>query len=365
MGTDTGSNLLEPGDTPHENLQFLFFCTAVIAAVNKHQALLRASIAGAGQDHRLGANEAPPAIISIFLGAELEKVYNAIESGSGDAATPKTYLGLGATVLPRLPLHGGDRNRTSPFAFTGNKFEFRALGSSASLGMPNTVLNTIVAEAVDLLADQVQSGVDGGSSLEEAVLEAVKQGWASNKQVVFGGDNYSDEWHAEAEQRGLFNLRTTVDALPWLVNEQTVEVFGKYSVLSERELEARYEVFTEQYVTTLNIEAETAADIARTALLPAAIRHLGRLNEAGSSPGLDTLKSELTSLIDEFVAAIKVLDEKNDSHPDAEPIEGAKYVRDQVVPAMNAVRDVADRLEKVVSDDLWPLPKYSEVLFIK
>src|SRR4051812_12743994 len=185
MGTDTGVNLLEPGDTPHENLSFLFFCTSVIAAVNKHQALLRASIAGSGQDHRLGANEAPPAIISIFLGAELEKIYDAIETGSGDAATPQAYLGLGASVLPRLPKHGGDRNRTSPFAFTGNKFEFRAAGSSQSLGLPNTVLNTIVAESVDAMAGAVQERVNGGASVEEAVLAVVKDTWSSHKAIVF------------------------------------------------------------------------------------------------------------------------------------------------------------------------------------
>jgi glutamine synthetase len=366
MSTDTGHNLLEPGDTPHENLQFMFFCTAVIAAVNKHQALLRASIAGAGQDHRLGANEAPPAIISIFLGAELEKVFDALESGSGDAATPKAYLGLGTSVLPRLPLHGGDRNRTSPFAFTGNKFEFRALGSSASLGMPNTVLNTIAAEAIDAMTTRLQEAVDGGSTLEEAAVEVIEKAWTANKAVVFHGDGYSDEWHQEAEERGLLNLRTTPDALPWLVDEQTVEVFSKYSVFSERELEARYEVFVEQYTTTINIEAETAADMARTALLPAAISHLGRLNAAGSGTGIDTLKAELNELVDEFVAAIKVLDDRNDNHPhDCAAIDEAIYVRDEVIPAMDAVRDVADRLEKVVSDDLWPLPKYSEVLFIK
>src|SRR6201996_8088485 len=203
MGTDDGENLLDPGDTPHENLLFLFFCSAVIRAVNRHQQLLRASVANAGQDHRLGANEAPPAIISIFLGAELEKAFGAIDSGSGDAATPQAYLSLGASVLPRLPLHGGDRNRTSPFAFTGNKFEFRALGSSMSLGMPNTILNTIVAQAVDTLSDKLEAAISGGATMEEGVLAVVKETWSANKQVVFGGDGYSEEWHAEAARRGL------------------------------------------------------------------------------------------------------------------------------------------------------------------
>ena len=249
MGTDTGLNLLDPGDTPAENLQFLFFCAAVIQAVNKHQALLRASIASAGQDHRLGANEAPPAIISIFLGAELEKVFDAIEAGKVQPSKPGSFLGLGTPVLPPLPLHGGDRNRTSPFAFTGNKFEFRALGSSSSPAFPNTVLNTIVAESVDELADKLKAALKGsGATLEKAVTSVVKEAWAANKQIVFDGDGYSEAWHKEAEKRGLANLRTTPDALPWLVDKPTVAAFKKYKVLSKRELESRYEVFTEQYV---------------------------------------------------------------------------------------------------------------------
>ena len=207
MGTDTGSNLLEPGDTPADNINFLFFCAAVIQAVNKHQGLLRASVAGIGQDHRLGANEAPPAIISIFLGAELTKVFEAISSGSGDPHTPGSFLELGAEVLPPLPMHGGDRNRTSPFAFTGNKFEFRALGSSQSLAFPNTVLNTIVAEAIDDLSDKLEA--KGGGDLAAAVTEVVKEAYDANKQIVFDGDNYDEAWHKEAEERGLKNLRTT------------------------------------------------------------------------------------------------------------------------------------------------------------
>ena len=232
MGTDTGSNLLEPGDDPASNIRFLFFCSAVIAAVNKHQALLRATVANAGQDHRLGANEAPPAIISIFLGAELEKAFESIASGSGDGSTEKGVLGLGTPVLPPLPMHGGDRNRTSPFAFTGNKFEFRALGSSMSLAFPNTVLNTIAAEAIDSMAEDLENALNGGATLEDAVAQVVKQAYSANKQVLFMGDNYSEEWHAEAERRGLFNLRTTPDALPWVTHEQTVSMFGNYGVLS-------------------------------------------------------------------------------------------------------------------------------------
>src|SRR4051812_10788485 len=346
MGTDTGINLLDPGDTPHENLLFLFFCSAVIRAVNAHQQLLRASVANAGQDHRLGANEAPPAIISIFLGAELEKAFGAIESGSGDAATPQAYLSLGARVLPRLPLHGGDRNRTSPFAFTGNKFEFRALGSSMSLALPNTVLNTIVAEAIDALADDLESATGAGKSVEESILAVVKAAWAENKPIVFSGDNYSEEWHTEASERGLANLRQTPEALPWLLEPSTVQAFSRYGVLSERELHSRYEVSLEQYVTTINIEGETAASIARTMLLPAAIRWLGTLQGVSGGPGMARLTEESAELVDQLTSAIFALEEANIGHPapdgDDDALAAAKYVRENVFPAMAAVREVAD-----------------------
>jgi glutamine synthetase len=363
MGTDEGENLLEPGDTPAENAQFLFFCAAVIQAVNKHQALLRASVANVGQDHRLGANEAPPAIISIFLGAELEKVFSAIVSGSGDASTPGATLGLGTPVLPPLPMHGGDRNRTSPFAFTGNKFEFRALGSSMSLGFVNTVLNTIVAEAVDALSDELETALQGGTELGAAVTEVVKKAYGANDRIVFDGDGYSQEWHEEAERRGLANLRTTPDALPWIINPQTTEVFGKYDVLSERELHSRYDVFVEQYAVKLNIEAETAASIARTMIWPAAVRHLTLLKEAGVEAAI----GETEALVAQLWDALAKLESVNeaDNQPDDEPLPWATYMRDEVIPAMDAVREVADKLERVVADDLWPLPKYAEMLFIK
>jgi glutamine synthetase len=361
MGTDTGLNLLEPGDTPHENISFLFFTAAVIQAVNRHQALLRASVASVGQDHRLGANEAPPAIISIFLGAELRKVFDTIEAGEGDPATPGSFLGLGTPVLPPLPMHGGDRNRTSPFAFTGNKFEFRTLGSSQSLALPNTVLNTIVAEAVDQLGDKLEQLTSAGTGVNEAVVQIVREAYAANKQICFDGDNYAESWYDEAEKRGLANLRTTVDALPWLVEHQTLQTFERYDVLSERELESRFEVSVEQYTTNVNIEAETAASIARTMLLPAAVRHLTGLKTAGH----DGLIAETQELVGEFYDAILALEKANTDHPAEEGLELAKYMRDSVIPAMEAVRAVADRLERIVADDLWPLPKYSEMLFIK
>ncbi len=365
FGTDTGVNLLEPGATPHENLQFLFFCSAVLTAVNKHQELLRASIASPGQDHRLGANEAPPAIISIFLGAELQKVYDAIESGSGDAATPSSYLKLGASVLPHLPMHGGDRNRTSPFAFTGNKFEFRALGSSMSCGLPNTVLNTIAAQAIDQLSDALESQLAGGAEVAEAVLAVVKDAYAENKRIVFNGDNYTEDWHAEAEARGLSNLPQTPDALPALISDSAIEVMGSYDVLSARELESRYEVFVEQYVAKLNIEGETTFTMAKSLLLPAAFRYLGELGLAGDSAGVATIRAEVTGLVDQFVERIASLGEANANHPAGDVLDAAKYVQGTVVPAMAGVREVADQLESVVPDSLWPLPKYSEILFIK
>jgi len=359
MGTDTGDNLLEPGDTPNENIKFLFFCAAVIKAVDRHQALLRASVANVGQDHRLGANEAPPAIISIFLGAELERVFEAIADGKAAPSSDNGFLGLGTPVLPPLPLHGGDRNRTSPFAFTGNKFEFRMLGSSSSLGLPNTVLNTIAAEAIDELCDALEGKLADGSPTD-AMIEVIKSAYTDHRRIIFSGDNYADEWHSEAASRGLENLRSTPDALPWLVNEQTVAMMSRYGVLSERELEARYEVSVEQYFVKLNIESETASSIARTMLLPAAVRHLNELLASDREGMID----EFAPIVTDFHESIVALEQAN-ADPGLEGMELAHYMRDTVIPAMTAVRGVADQLEKLVADNLWPLPKYSEILFIK
>ena len=290
-------------------------------------------------------------------------MFGAIERGEVGESTPESFLGLGTPVLPPLPMHGGDRNRTSPFAFTGNKFEFRALGSSMSLSLPNTVLNTIVAEAVDYLAEELENALNDGVELEAALRPILQRSYAANKPVVFGGDNYSEEWHAEAEARGLLNLKATPDALPYLVSDQTQELFSNYGVLSTRELESRYEVFLEQYVTKLNIEAETAASIAKTMLLPAAARHLALLLGAQ----LGELASETEALVSELVEAIKGLESANleENQPDGEVLEHAEYMRDITIPAMTSVRAAADKLEKVVADDLWPLPKYSEILFVK
>ena len=361
MGTDTGHNLLEPGDTPAENLSFLFFCAAVIQAVNKHQGLLRATVANIGQDHRLGANEAPPAIISIFLGGELEKVFDTMAAGEGDPHTPGELLDLGAEVLPDLPLHGGDRNRTSPFAFTGNKFEFRALGSSMSLAFANTVLNTIVAEAIDDLAAKLEEF--GTDDLKAAVEHVVAESYRENSRICFDGDGYSQEWQDEAEKRGLKNLRTTPDALPEVISDTTVETFDRYSVLDKRELEARFDVWVEQYAMEANIEAETAADIARTQIIPAVARYITMLDDADA----DALEKEARGLFDDLVEKTMALEAVN-MYPDgidAEGLDLAIYARDEQLAKMHDVRVVADKLERIVADDLWPLPKYSEMLFIK
>jgi glutamine synthetase len=360
MGTDVGENLLDPGDTPEDNLHFLFFAAAVIKAVDTHQGLLRASVASAGQDHRLGANEAPPAIISIFLGSELENVFDALARGEVYVSPAGELMGLGSPVLPTLPKHAGDRNRTSPFAFTGNKFEFRALGSSMSPGLPNTVLNTIAAEAIDNLCEDLESAIGGGVSVKEAIAQVVGGAYRDHNRIVFGGDNYAEEWHAEAERRGLLNLRTTPEALPELISPATMATFDNYGVLTERELHSRFDVFLEQYVTNINIEAETAADIASTMLLPAALRYL----ELISASGISAVDGEVRPLVEKFVTAIADLKAVNDEHPEGTEAE-AVYMRDAVLVAMAEVRKYADALERLVADDLWPLPKYAEILFIK
>lgn len=361
MSTDLSGNLLDPGDTPHSNLIFLFYCSAVIKAIDEHQGLLRATAAGEGQDHRLGANEAPPAIISMFLGGELEAVFDAIEAGEGDPSSPGSFLGMGTPVLPPLPRHGGDRNRTSPFAFTGNKFEFRALGSSQSLGLCNTVLNTIAAEAIDQLADVLEAKLAAGTALATAVTEVTAETYRAHKRIIFDGDGYAQEWQDEAERRGLLNLRTTPDALPMLVADKSVALFEKYDVLSHREVEARYDVLVEQYGVKVNIEGETAAHMARTLIFPAAVEQLKRLEAVG----LEAPAAEIRTLTDELYARILRLEEVNRTEGELSDIGHARFMRDELLPAMGAVREISDKLERIVADDIWPLPLYQEMLFIK
>ncbi len=362
MSTDSGENLLDPGKDPHSNAQFLAFLLGVIRAVNVHSDLLRASIADAGNDHRLGANEAPPAIMSIFLGSQLEDVIHQIEAGPASASKDGGQLDLGVFSLPGLSRDATDRNRTSPFAFTGNKFEFRAVGSSAPIYWPQTVLNTAVADSLSQLADELEKlqpqDFDGLSE----ILSEIARG---NKQVLFEGNGYSAEWHAEAERRGLPNNKTTVDALPALATAKAKSVFARFGVLSERELAARYEIAWERYVKVGDIEASAALDIARTMILPAAIRYLGQLYSVGpASRAVEALCSEVGRLVDELSAAIDDLDHaQHVAHEAGSVQDEARAFVDRVLPAQGALRVAADKLETLVADDLWPLPKYRELLF--
>ena len=373
LGTES-ANLLEPGGTPHHNMQFLFFCTCVLRAVERHQDLLRSAVAFAGNDHRLGANEAPPAIISVFLGDQLADVFEQIER-SGEATSSKQggLMGLGTPVLPQLPAHAGDRNRTSPFAFTGNKFEFRALGSSQSVSWPATVLNTIMAESVDELCTALEAEVAKGTGFEEALTRLIAEESSRVKRIIFNGDGYADEWQEEAERRGLLNLRTTLDALELMASEKNQALFEKYGILTPRELESRHEVALEQYFKTINIEGETSADIAATMVLPAAVRYLSDLLAAAEraadikleTRGLRATLEKVNSLVDELRAALDALREQNEELGGETVHSKAYHMRDNVVPAMTAVRTVVDRLEKVVPDDMWPLPTYRDMLFVK
>ncbi len=374
MATDTGHNLLEPGDTPHDNIQFLFFCAAVIRAVYRHQDLLRISVATAGNDHRLGANEAPPAIMSVFLGEQLEHVFEQLKSGPATESKQGGLLGLGVKTLPHLPRHAGDRNRTSPFAFTGNKFEFRAVGSAQSVALPNTVLNLIVAEALDDMATMLEQKLAGKrktkATFEAAVAEVLAEVSREASPIVFNGDGYSEAWHQEAEKRGLLNLRSTVDALPLLITEKNVKLFEKYGVLSERELHSRHEVMLEQYFTAINIEAETLEMMARTMVLPAAVRYLRELlevlDEAGeiAVDGVKKTAEEVAHWTNELRKAIDHLIEQN-KHAEDSLEANVEHMHAHVIPAMEAVRYAADKLERCVPSNLWPLPTYREMLFVK
>ncbi|WP_119673695.1 glutamine synthetase III [Deinococcus sp. RM] len=366
MSTNAGENLLEPGDTPHENLQFLFFTSAVIKAVDEHQDLLRISVASASNDHRLGANEAPPAIISIFLGSELSDIFDRLESGQGGRGAEAGLLGLGTSVLPPLPRHAGDRNRTSPFAFTGNKFEFRAAGSSQSISFPITVLNTIVADAVSALAAELKAKLEGGADLNSAVADIVKATYSAHKRIVFNGDGYSDEWHQEAEHdRKLLNLRTTLDAVHHLTDAKNGALFEKFKVLSDRELAARQEIMYDIYFKTVNIEGETTEYMARTMILPAAVKYLSELHAAGGSKAVRGVAAEVEAAADELFDAVQALSAQNTATGGDEVHEKAHHMRDQVLPAMSAVRKAADKLEKVVAEQHWPLPTYRQMLFVK
>ncbi|WP_145452600.1 glutamine synthetase III family protein [Gimesia panareensis] len=372
MGSASQGNLLDPGDTPHENAQFLLFCGAVIRAVHKFQGLLRSVVASASNDHRLGANEAPPAIISVFLGDQLTDVFEQIKAGGANSSIPKGTLTVGVDVLPPLPKDAGDRNRTSPFAFTGNRFEFRAVGSNQSIAGPLVAMNTIVAESLDYCATKLEEATGGDpAKLNAALQKLLTEIMNEHGAVIFNGDGYSDEWHAEAEKRGLLNLKTTVDALPILQTEEVKELFTKYSVLSERELESRLETYLEQYVMSIKVEYNLTLKMAKTMIFPAVIRYQGEL--VSNCASLKMLDYDFdTKTLDKVTALVKALQDSIGELETAGAENGsedllaeANYYCHTILPLMNKVREYADELEGIVADDLWPLPTYQEMLFIK
>ncbi|WP_420628760.1 glutamine synthetase III [Candidatus Leptofilum sp.] len=372
FGSTTLGNLLDPGDTPHENARFLVFCAAVIRAVDKYAPLLRAVIATAGNDHRLGANEAPPAIISIFLGDQLTDVFEQIKAGGAKSSKAKSTLHIGVDTLPLLPQHSGDRNRTSPFAFTGNKFEFRAVGSNQSIATPLMALNTIVSESLDYIASRIEEETAGDpEKLDGAIQALLHEIVVAHGRIIFNGDGYSEAWHREAEEeRGLPNLRTAVDAIPHFGSEESAELFKKYKVMSSREVASRVEVKLEQYAMAVGVEAKLTAKIAKTMIFPAAIRYqselattCANLKAVGYSFDTNTLDrvTELVRCLQDSTAELDVAL----AHEASTVEEEAEHAQQKLIPAMSVVRGYADTLETMVADDLWPLPTYQEMLFIK
>jgi glutamine synthetase len=365
FGNSTQGNLLEPGDTPHENAQFLVFCAATLRAVHKHSGLLRAAIASASNDHRLGANEAPPAILSVFLGEQLTDVFDQLKGGGAKSSKSRGTLEIGVDTLPKLPKDAGDRNRTSPFAFTGNKFEFRAVGGGQAISGPLIALNVAVAEALDYIAGKLEAGVASGKALNTVVQGLLTELANEHAPIVFNGNGYSEEWHREAEKRGLPNLRTTVDALPVLNSPEVVKAFDKYGVLSPRELRSRYEIYMEQYVKSVLVEAKLVVKIGKTIILPAAIRYSAELSTASSvSPPAKRLLGEIVGLSEKLDSSLAGL-EKSLGHSSSSVDAEAKHLKDEVLPLMLNVRSAADSLETLIADDLWPLPTYQEMLYIR
>jgi glutamine synthetase len=372
MSDDEGHNLLSPGANPHDNMQFLVFCTAVIRAVNRWQGLLRASIASAGNDHRLGANEAPPAIISIFLGDMLTDIFEQIEKGGARSTKQGGMLDTGVLALPKLPRDAGDRNRTSPFAFTGNKFEFRAVSSNQSIGYPNIALNIAVTESLDYISTELEKAVKSGKKLEAAVGELLPKVIKENKRIIFNGNNYSAEWEKEAGKRGLLNLKNTVDALPQLVSDEAVALFEKYKVLNGREVHARYEIMVETYNKTVNVEGQLMVLMANRYILPAALEYQKQIAQSVSAVKAAGAKSvEGKKLLDRLTKLVDQLKQRSDKlakaleHENSDSVKHAKHFRDVVIPAMTALRETGDTIEVEMPHETWPLATYREMLFIK
>ena len=373
VGNATQGNLLDPGETPHENIQFLVFCAAVIRGIHMYGPLMRAVIANASNDHRLGANEAPPAIMSVYLGSQLEEIFSQIASGEiSNNYSHKGQMEFGVDTLPPLAKDAGDRNRTSPFAFTGNRFEFRAVGSSQSVSGPLIALNTMLADSLTAIGDRLESEMNSGAEVNSAVLTVIKEIMDKHSAVIFGGDGYSEEWHKMAvEERGLANLPTTADALPVLKEKYIEELFEKTGVLSPKELESRFEVYSEQYILSIEVEAKLVIDIGKTIIYPAAMRHLadiattiGGLEDMGIMLDKDNIKTvaELTNSMMSKVSKLSSALAKEDFSTTEEHMS---YFADTIRSMMNDVREDVDALEAEVADDLWPLPTYQEMLFIK
>ena len=370
LGGPTVGNLFLPGDTPHDNAQFLVFCAAAIRAVHKFGGLLRASVASATNDHRLGANEAPPAIISIFLGDQLTDIFDQIAKGGATNSKERRSLEIGVDTLPVLRTDPGDRNRTSPFAFTGNRFEFRAPGALQSIAGPMVTINTILAEALDYIATELESLVADATPFNVAVQKVLEEIITVHGNVVFNGDGYSDDWQIEAAARGLPNLRTTIDALPQLITDEAMELFSHYGVFSHREMHSRYDIAMEQYVLSIGVEARLTLEIANTVILPAALRYqtelatnIASLQSIGADADTTTL-DELSASIKALRAAIAVIRAELGHRAASSVEQQAQHSRDALLPAMTSVRAAADDLEGLVADDLWPLPTYQEMLFI-
>ena len=373
IATDTGVNLLDPRDDTHTNMQFLTILCAVIRAVDVHAEFLRGAIASAANDHRLGANEAPPAIMSIFLGDMLTDILEQLESGNPKKTMKGGALELGATTLPQIPKHTSDRNRTSPFAFTGNKFEFRAVGSSASVAWPNTVLNAIIADSLDFMATQLEKRVGKNptqSKLEAAVKSLLKDVVKEHRRVCFDGDGYSKAWHEEARKRGLPNNTSTAEAIACFGSKKAADLFGKYGILSKRELEARYGVMVEQYIKLLRIESRTLQSMVRTAILPCALRFQAELADVVGAtqacdidcPGTSAQLREVVGMVESLRAAVAKV-EKAEAFEGHDAEKEARHYRDVLLPAMMETRRICDSLEKIMPADLYPLPTYAELLF--
>ena len=372
VGNATQGNLLDPGDTPHANMQFLLFCGAVIRGVHKYGALLRAVVATASNDHRLGANEAPPAIISVYLGSQLEKVFDQISQGKIEGSDAPGLMDLGVDTLPVFPKDPGDRNRTSPFAFTGNRFEFRAVGSNQSVSGPLVAMNTILADSLTWVADNLESRMKAGEDLNTAAQGVLKEIMDKHRNVIFGGNGYSQEWHKMAvEERGLANLRTTADALPVLRADYIEELFTRMGVLTPVELESRFDVYAEQYLLAIEVEAKLVVSMAKTIIYPAAVRYLSELSSAianAAAIGIEIDKESaqtVSNLIKLLMDGVSKLSAAMAKHDFDSIEEHMQYSAQTIRPLMDKVREYADTLEGEVADNFWPLPTYQEMLFVK